>query len=124
MLSATDFLRWVRQETPVHIHEDWPAIHSNWQIIEPEAVPVDQVASYMNRKPVKVSPTTGIRELAQRMLDAHVHRVVVVDDKDRPVGIVSSTDVLREVASITTKALTEPKKLIPRAAAINAIRAH
>jgi CBS-domain-containing membrane protein len=32
------------------------------------------------------------------MLDAPIHRVLVVDERGRPVGIVSSTDVLAAVA--------------------------
>jgi CBS domain-containing protein len=31
------------------------------------------------------------------MLDAHIHRVVVVDKERRPLGVVSSTDVLAAV---------------------------
>jgi predicted transcriptional regulator len=32
------------------------------------------------------------------MVDAHIHRVLVVDDQNRPCGIVTSTDVLAAVA--------------------------
>lgn len=38
-------------------------------------------------------------ELARMMTDAHLHRLVVVDAQGRPVGIVSSTDVLAALAS-------------------------
>jgi CBS-domain-containing membrane protein len=31
-------------------------------------------------------------------LDADIHRVIVVDKEDRPIGIVSSTDVLAAMA--------------------------
>jgi CBS domain-containing protein len=31
-------------------------------------------------------------------MDAHIHRVVIVDGNFRPVGVVSSTDVLAAVA--------------------------
>jgi CBS-domain-containing membrane protein len=33
-----------------------------------------------------------------RMCDAHIHRVVIVDERRRPVGVVSSMDVLAAVA--------------------------
>jgi predicted transcriptional regulator len=33
------------------------------------------------------------------MLDAHVHRVIVVDRQGRPIGVVSSMDILAAVAS-------------------------
>jgi len=32
------------------------------------------------------------------MIDAHIHRVIVVDEQQRPVGVVSSTDILSAVA--------------------------
>ena len=28
------------------------------------------------------------------MIDAHIHRVIVIDNVNRPIGIVSSTDIL------------------------------
>ncbi len=32
------------------------------------------------------------------MTDAHIHRVIIVDDQGRPTGIVSSMDILAAVA--------------------------
>lgn len=52
----------------------------------------------MTAQPVTVGPTALIGELAQKMVDAHIHRVVVVVDESRPQGIVTSTDVLAAVA--------------------------
>ena len=52
----------------------------------------------MTPDPVTVGEDTPLTELAQRMVDAHVHRVVVVDRRYRPVGIVSSTDILAGIA--------------------------
>jgi CBS-domain-containing membrane protein len=36
--------------------------------------------------------------LARRMLDASIHRVIVVDEDNHPIGIVSSTDIMAAVA--------------------------
>jgi CBS domain-containing protein len=52
----------------------------------------------MTPDPVMAAPTTGIRELARTMLDAHVHRVIIVNEVEQPIGIVSSMDVLAAVA--------------------------
>ena len=41
---------------------------------------------------------TPIRELAREMSDADIHRVIVVDEQERPIGVVSSTDVLAAMA--------------------------
>ena len=35
-----------------------------------------------------------VADIAQKMIDAHIHRVIVVDEEHRPVGIVSHTDCL------------------------------
>jgi CBS-domain-containing membrane protein len=47
---------------------------------------------------VTVEPGLPIGELAQHMIDAGVHRVVVLDPEGRPVGVVCSTDVLAALA--------------------------
>jgi CBS-domain-containing membrane protein len=47
---------------------------------------------------VTALPGTPIGDLAQRMIDAHIHRIIVTDAEGRPVGIVSSTDILAAVA--------------------------
>ena len=47
---------------------------------------------------VTVGPQTPLSKLARTMIDAHIHRVIVVDEERRPIGVVSSTDVLAAVA--------------------------
>ena len=94
VLSATDFLR--RAEDEDHPHHS--GLHSEWEVIEVAEVGADDVRTYMTRDLVKAAPDAGVGELARMMLDAHVHRVVVVDPEDRPVGIVTSTDILAAVA--------------------------
>ena len=45
-------------------------------------------------RPICVSPVDSVRDVAQRMLDRHVHHVVVMDG-DAIVGVVSSLDFVR-----------------------------
>jgi CBS domain-containing protein len=66
--------------------------------VEVEKVPTDEVRQYMTADVVTVPPGTRIADLARQMLDAHIHRVIVVDEERRPVGVVSSTDILAAVA--------------------------
>ena len=47
--------------------------------------------------------TRMIMDLARSMLDAHIHRIIVVDNNCRPIGIVSSTDILAAVAYLNTE---------------------
>jgi CBS domain-containing protein len=44
---------------------------------------------------VTVSVTTPLSEAARTMLDKRVHRVVVVDDRFRPVGVLSAIDFVQ-----------------------------
>jgi CBS domain-containing protein len=70
----------------------------DWQIVEMEKLPSDEVRQFMSPDPVTVKPDTSIRALASMMIDAHIHRVIVVDSERRPIGIVSSTDLLAALA--------------------------
>jgi CBS domain-containing protein len=70
----------------------------DWQVVELEKLPADQVRRFMTPDPVTVTPATSIRQIARMMIDAHIHRVIVVNEQQWPVGIVSSTDVLAALA--------------------------
>ncbi len=98
VLSSTDFIHWAEKEHHPLIHSRGECVCSEWQVVEVEDLPADEVADCMTRDLVTVTPSTPITELARMMLDAHIHRVVVVNNDRRPVGIVSSTDVLAAVA--------------------------
>jgi CBS-domain-containing membrane protein len=100
VLSTTDFVSWADKGDAAR-HPRLPAVdcpHSEWQVLEPEQLPADEVGEYMTPDPVTVLPGTSIGELARQMTDAHIHRVIVVDAERRPVGIVSSTDILAALA--------------------------
>ena len=69
---------------------DWQQVTKN--------LPVSAVQRYMTADVVTVGPQTPLPELARTMIDAHIHRVIVVDGQRRPIGIVSSTDILAALA--------------------------
>lgn len=56
------------------------------------------VSEIMTLRPLTVSPDTEVREAAQQMLYAEIHRLFVVDD-DRVVGVISTSDIMRAVAT-------------------------
>lgn len=70
----------------------------DWQIVDVEKLPEDEVARHMNLEPVTVRADTGLSALARLMVDTQFHRLIVVDKENRPLGLVSSNDVLAEVA--------------------------
>jgi CBS domain-containing protein len=97
VLSATDFM---------HLAENFgqparpmpPGYCADWQVPTPENLPGEAVAAYMTADPVTVPPDASLRELARIMLDAHIHRVIVVSPDDRPIGIITGTDILAALA--------------------------
>lgn len=61
-------------------------------------LPADAVSRYMTTDIVTTGPETPLPRLARMMIDAHIHRLIVVDEQQRPIGIVSSTDLLAAMA--------------------------
>jgi CBS domain-containing protein len=99
VLSVNDFLqRAVKEGQPMALAPRTSCACSDWQIADTEQLPVEEGGAYMTADPVTVSPSTALVDLARMMLDAHIHRVIVVDGDRRPVGVVSSTDILAAVA--------------------------
>lgn len=70
----------------------------DWQMVEVEKLPDDEVRQFMTADPVTVQPEVSIRVLSRRMIDAHIHRLIVVDKEGKPLGIVASTDLLAALA--------------------------
>jgi predicted transcriptional regulator len=99
VLSATDFMHSVEADHPVKVRRN--GIQQSWQIPECDQETAGCVQEFMTKDPVLVSPGTRIGELARLMMDARVHRIIVVDTAtNRPVGIVSTMDVLAAVARL------------------------
>jgi CBS domain-containing protein len=99
VLSSTDFVRWADGNPPAALLRE-PVTESYtppW-LVGPTNVPEYPVRKHMTTDPVLVEPDTPIVRIARTMLDAHIHRVIVVDDDGRPVGIVTATDVLAALA--------------------------
>jgi CBS-domain-containing membrane protein len=110
VLSTTDFLHWVEDGNTTRIPTE--SVCHSWQIFGNEAAPTDTVGCYMTADPVSVTSSASIAELAQVMLDARIHRVVVVDQAECPIGIVSSTDVLAAVVREARTKETDSKRAI------------
>lgn len=72
-----------------------------WGDLQPptEGPPRSVVQRYMTSTIVTVPPEASLAEVARAMLEAHVHRVIVVDQQGRPIGIITGSDVLAVVAA-------------------------
>ena len=111
VLSSSDFVTWAGKDgggKAVHFLAPWG------EMIDIDDSPDNEIRHYMTAQPVTVAPTAPIGELAQKMVDAHIHRILVVVDESRPQGIVASTDILAAVARAAQRAALEgerkPKK--------------
>jgi len=98
VLSATDFVHWT-EDLRQQRSRTTECVCADWQMVCPADLPPEAVAKYMTANPVTATTTTPVAALARMMVDAHIHRVIIVDEEDRPVGIVSATDILAAVAS-------------------------
>jgi CBS domain-containing protein len=76
-----------------------PEVFGEWQMVDLESLPVDNVRQFMTPGTVTVGLPARVGELARAMTRAGVHRVIVVNPADRPVGIVSATDLIAALAA-------------------------
>ena len=100
ILSMTDVVRWLDGSAKPTRPRGCACIevYQPWQMVEMDDLPVDEVERYMTTDLVAVEPHLSIVAVARRMLDAHIHRVVVLDPAGCPAGMVTTTDVLAAVA--------------------------
>jgi predicted transcriptional regulator len=98
VLCTTDFMSWAENREPAAKPSHKDAYCTAWQVPDAEAFAKDEVSRYMTSDPVTVFPDAPLHELARMMTDAHIHRIIVIDAQGRPVGIVTSTDILALVA--------------------------
>jgi len=69
-----------------------------WQTMQLAGSAADPVQRWMTAEPITVHSSAGIRECAAKMLHARSHRPIVVDEEQRVVGVLSSTDLLATIA--------------------------
>lgn len=62
---------------------------------QPVPEPLIVIGDFMSESVVTATPDEPIGVVARRMADKRVHRVVVVDQDNRPVGMVTTLDLLR-----------------------------
>jgi CBS domain-containing protein len=102
VLSSSDFVTWAGAEGET---TSFIAPWGEW--INVEDAPDSEIRHYMTAQPVTVTPRTPVGDLAQIMVDAHIHRVLVVVDHGGPCGIVTSTDILAAIARAAQRAAFE-----------------
>jgi len=69
-----------------------------WQLVDTESLPTEDVRHYMTAEPVLVDAHVSITALSRLMINSAVQRVIVIDSEHRPVGIVTVTDLVAALA--------------------------
>jgi CBS domain-containing protein len=59
------------------------------------------VGEIMVREVIFAAPGDRVEEVRRQMLDREIHAMPVVDDTGRPIGILTTTDLLEDAASGT-----------------------
>ena len=109
ILSSSDFVGWAEAGGEMEEKSKAVSFIAPWgEVINLDECEGCVVSRYMTKGPVTVSPATPIGEIAQKMVDAHIHRVLVADN-GRPSGIISSTDIMAAVANAARKATYEKR---------------
>jgi CBS domain-containing protein len=88
-------MHWAEGDSPrpqSHWKDD--SLFTAWQNPELKELPHDEVRDYMTADPVTVVSDTPLARMAELMMEAHVHRLIVVDAESHPVGVVTTTDIL------------------------------
>jgi len=82
VVSQTDL---VRARSTEYLWANWPGL---------------SVRHLMTAPPITVNRSTSLAEAAARMERLHIHRLVVVadDDETLPIGILSTTDLVHDIA--------------------------
>lgn len=56
------------------------------------------VGEVMSKKPVTITPDKTLREAAKIMRDRKIHRLPVIDDSEKIIGMLSLSDIIRDMA--------------------------
>jgi CBS domain-containing protein len=114
VLSSSDFVTWALKGVEKTQQGEVTSFIAPWgEMINVEGSD-SEIRNFMTAQPVTVRPETPIGEMAEKMVDAHIHRVLVVMDHTRPCGMVTSTDILAAVARAARKAPLEKTKRADR----------
>jgi len=94
-ISATDILKIRVLPIGEMIHDLYQPIKSFMNIREDIKDRI-MMAELPESRPISVTTFDTLATSIQKCLEAHVHRVFIEDDKKKPVGVISLTDIIRQ----------------------------
>ena len=99
IVSKTDLIRRCSEGTanipPAYLFEVVCEQGEDADDTGPIPEPLICVQDFMTESAVTVRPSATVYEVAALMVDKHIHRVVVVDEEDFPLGMITTLDVLK-----------------------------
>ena len=90
LISVSDFAYRERQLAVTAIANAFASPFTATEIANDEAA----VANYMSPIVQTISPESPIMNAARLLLGEHIHRLVIVDKKQKPIGVLSSLDIV------------------------------
>lgn len=102
VISSLDFVRYYSVCGKPSLAHD--LVYAEWQLVDVDQLPEESVRRCMTVDPVTATEDTPLTELARMMIDAHIHRIIIVDEEGMPKGIVATSDILGAVAQMNLEA--------------------
>jgi len=56
-----------------------------------------QARDVMTSDVISIPENATVEEAAKKLLESNIHRLLVVNEQNRPLGILSTTDIIREI---------------------------
>jgi len=56
-----------------------------------------QAREVMTSDVISISEDATVEKAAKKLLESNIHRLLVVNEQNRPLGILSTTDIIREI---------------------------
>jgi acetoin utilization protein AcuB len=81
----------------VSSHDLLPYAHELESVNSPEPSAGYKLAHVMSSRVLSATPTTEIREIAHIMLEEHVGGIPILDSSRHPIGILTTSDILRAI---------------------------
>jgi acetoin utilization protein AcuB len=78
-------------------HDLLPYAHELESVNSPGPSAGHKLAHVMSSRVWSATPTTEIREIAHVMLDEHIRAIPILDTSRHPVGILTTSDILRSI---------------------------
>jgi CBS domain-containing protein len=97
LLLAADLVRWLADGC--RVRPETASVWSEWQMTAADAGNGDEVRRQMTPEPLTVAPDTPLIEAGRLTLGDPSRRAVVIDGQHRPLGVLSSADILSALLS-------------------------